>query len=646
MRRAMSQGGRGRLARNLLTVAAATLLAAPALARADEGGHGGHGGHGSGPLPADVDRCDLGFNTAGYNDAIKAGKATDLSPTWAEQFLKYEPAYAKMSFWDKLAYNAAAFINNDVYRGMVATGHTGHPLVDPWTGMTDPVQCDHLKSQLRDVLAAVRKYPTLGAAQKAGYGMRTPYFAGSGAHVVLKGIEDDPDYEADPGVPPSLLYDGMGPKAAVVGAMFGYETTRDMSTEIFDTPNGSWHQHQGLCYVKSPSLGWIFPNATRIVIGSEATTVEGCKRRGGYKDPASALYMMHVWVVPGCENPHGLFAHDNPRLTTTLNVRSGRTGNRGCGTGKSVHDPVAFQTEEINVPGRLTTYRSSELSWSEASDAASGPVAAKLDDHPGSAHADGESHLSGNLVTEDGFSGPAGSWPVSILREKTGEIHGTVTTPTGTVATVAEFTAQRTDHGVKITGTGTTAAGATVQLALEIANPGLRGWFLDPPASESETLAIHHPAHGHDHASGPVTYALATHPGENHVGEEHLFGTATTREGFEGDAGQWTVSFTKNTTTQAITGYVKNPAGAATPKQFNFTVTAHHDAEECAGGVHLNAAGAEAATPADPQNPEFVICDPAVTAFFADHDHGQHGGGTTPTTPTPTTPGGGHDHQH
>ena len=606
----------------------------------EDDGHGGHGGS-TKPLPADVDRCDLGFNTQGYNDAIKAGKQHDLSPTWAEQFLPYEPSFYKMSFWDKLAYNAASFINHDVYRGMAATGHIGHPLVDPWQGMTDPVQCDHLKTQLREVMLAVRKFPTLGAAQKGGYGMRTPYFAGSGAHVVLKGIEDDQDYEAQPSVPPSLLYDGMGPNAAVVGAMFGYETTRDMNTQIFDTPNGSWHQHKGLCYVKSPVLGWIYPNATRIVLGSEATSDESCKKRGGYKDEASALYMMHVWVVPGCENPLGLFAHDNPRLTTTLNVRSGRSGNRGCGTGKSVHDPLTMQTNELNVAGQLTSYRSSSFSWSEQGSTASGPVAAKLADHPGSAHADGESHLSGSLVTEQGFSGPAGSWPVSILRELTGEIHGTVTTPNGTVATVDAFAAERTDKGVKITGTGKTPAGAAVQLSVEIANPGLRDWFLAPPASEAETLAIHHPAHGHDHAAGPVAYALAAHPGENHVGEEHLFGTAVTKAGFTGDAGSWTVSFTKNTATKAIKGYLKDPAAA---KTFNFVVSDHHDSEECAGGVHVNATGSEAATPTDPQNPEFVICDPAVTAFFADHDHGQHG--DNPTTPTPTTPASTTPHEH
>ncbi len=624
-----------RMIRSLL--AAATLAAAGLTAPASglaAGDHGDHGGSTS-PLPADVDRCDLGFNSQAYNDAIKAGKQHDLKPSWPEQFLPFEPGYSKLSFWDKLAYNAGAFITNDVWRGMQATGHDGHALVDPWQGMTDPVQCDALKGQLRQVLAAVRKYPTLGMAQRAGYGMRTPYFAGSGAHVVLKGVEENPDYEADPAVPPSLLYDGMGKNAAVVGAMFGYETDRDMNTRIFDTPNGSWHQHMGLCYLKSPVLGMIYPNATRMVIGSEATSEAACKRRGGYKDPASSLYMMHVWVVPGCENPFGMFAHDNPRLTTTLNVRSGRAGNRGCGTGKAVTDPVGLQTDELNTPGKLTTYRSSAFTWAQnGQTVAAGPVAMKVGDHPGEAHAGGEIHLAGTMLTEDGFSGATGSWPVSIIK-KDGVLRGSITTPSGTVASFTGGSATATERGVEFTASATVPGGEAVQLSVDFADRSLRDWFLGTRSSGQESLAIRHPAHGHDHAAGPVTFALGTHPGENHVGEEHLFGTATTKDGFTGTTGAWVVSFTKNTTTHAINGYLKSPDEL---KRFNFSISAHHDAEECSGGVHLTATGSEQATPADPQNPELVICDPAVTAFFADHVHA----GSGAETPVPTTP----EHQH
>lgn len=620
------------------------LTAGPASAAGDHD-HGGHGG--SKPLPADVDRCDLGFNTKAYNDIIRQGKGNDplyngrrfrslfMAPVWDVFFT---PGAFSLS---RATYGWIA--SEEMYNGRKKMGHLDHSLVDPWNGITDPVQCDKLKKFLNDTRAYAAKYPKLKDAFADGFEFITPWFAGAGAHI---GKWEDYDDKIEPGKPEVLIYDGNGPEANVVGAMYSVMSDTEPA-KITPGGNDVWHQHKGLCWTSNKKqlsrLG--LQPGRKVVIGGEAATKQWCQDiwKGEVEEMAS-LWMMHVWTVPGCTSNYGVFSHDLPYLTYRNYMN--RKPKSGCGTGLPTTAPLkGFETNELNIPGKLSTYRSSQLTWSETSGAASGPVAAELADHPGSAHADGESHLSGNLVTEDGFSAPTGKWPVSIVRELTGEIHGSVTTPTGTVATVDAFTAERTDKGVKIVGTGKTPAGTAVQLALEIADPGLRGWFLDAPAAAAETLAIHHPAHGHDHAAGPVTFALSTHPGENHVGEEHLFGTATTRTGFEGDAGQWTVSLTKNTTTKAITGYLKNPAGAATAKQFNFTVTAHHDAEECAGGVHLTATGYEVATPADPQNPELVVCDPAVTAFFGDHDHGQHGGGTTPTTPTPTTPGG-HDHQH
>ncbi len=641
--------GSPRQASAALAAFVAALLSVFALSAAPAWAHGGdeHGGHGGGakPLPADADRCDLGFNTKGFNDIIRQGKGNDhiYSGNRFRSLFMQPMTWQQMLGGFSLGRATYGWIaSEEMYNGRKKMGHLGHSLVDPWNGMTDPVACDKLKKLLNDTRAYAAKYPKLKDAFADGFEFITPWFAGAGAHI---GKWEDYDDKIEPGRPEVLIYDGNGPESNVVGAM--YSVMSDIEPKKM-TPgaNDVWHQHKGLCWTSDKAqlerIG--LQPGSKVVIGGEAATKQWCQDiwKGQVEEMAS-LWMMHMWVVPGCTSNYGVFSHDLPYLTyrNYMNTKA----KSGCGTGLAPTAPLTgFETNELNVPGKLSTYTSSQLSWTEATGAASGPVAAELADHPGSAHADGESHLSGDLVSEDGFSGPTGKWPVSLLRELTGEIHGTVTTPTGTVATVDAFTAERTDKGVRIAGTGKTAAGVDVQLTLEIADPGLRDWFLAPPASEAETLAIHHPAHGHDHAAGPVTYALASHPGENHVGEEHLFGTATTKTGFTGDAGTWTVSFVKNTATKAIKGYLKDPAAA---KTFNFTVSDHHDAEECAGGVHVNAAGAEAATPTDPQNPEFVICDPAVTAFFADHDHGQHGENpTSPTTPAPTTPTDGHDHQH
>ena len=623
------------------------LSASPALAHGDDE-HSGHGGS-TKPLPADADRCDLGFNSKAYNDIVRQGKVND--PFYAGtrfrnifmQPMTVQQMFAPGGFsLGKATYGWIA--SEEMYNGRKKMGHLNHSLVDPWNGMTDPVQCNKLKKLLQDTRAYAAKYPKLKDAFADGFEFITPWFAGAGAHI---GKWEDYDDKIVPGHPEVLIYDGNSPESNVVGAMYSVMSDTEPTSM---TPGGNdvWHQHKGLCWTsdkKQLERVGLQPG-TKVVIGGEAATKTWCKDiwKGQVEEMAS-LWMMHMWLVPGCASNYGVFSHDLQYLTfrNYMNTKP----KPGCGTGLLPSAPLSgFETNELNVPGKLTNYRSSKLSWTEPTGSASGAVAAEVADHPGSAHVDGEAHLAGNLITEDGFSGPTGSWPVSIERELDGRIHGTVTTPTGTVATFTEGTAAKTDQGVSLTAAATTPAGTTVQLSIEFADSGLRSFFLDPPASAAETLAIHHPAHGHDHAVGPVTYALASHPGENHVGEEHLFGSATTKDTFTGDAGVWTVSFTKNTTTHAIKGYLKNPTTATPQKTFNFTVSDHHDSDECAGGVHVNAIGSEALTPDDPQNPEFIICDPAVTTFFADHDHS----GTTPTTPTPTTPvpttPDGHDHTH
>lgn len=627
----------GAMAAALLTALLACLVFAnPSFAGGEHGGHGP-----SKPLPPDADRCDLGFNTKAYNDIVRTGTADDK---------KYAGAAFKRLFMAPLTWQQTLSLNKQTFMkatyGWIASqqmldgrkkvGHLGHSLVDPWEGITDPVVCNKLKNQLTATQAYAAKYPTLGDALDDGFEYITPWFAGAGAHIGKWSMLDD---KIEMGKPETLIYDGNGRDSHLVGAMYALMGD-DVAppSNVFAGGNDVWHQHKGLCWTEDQKVLGKFglQPGRKVVLGGEAATDQWCRQTmRGKVEEMSSLWMMHTWVIPGCTSFYGVFSHDLPYLTYRNYMGKKKAG---CGSGLPTTAPlVGFENNELNIPGKLSAYKSSQLSWSGAG-AANGPVAAELSEHPGEAHADGEAHLAGKLVTEQGFTGAAGDWPISLLRELDGTIHGTVTTPNGTVATFPTATAERTALGVKFTATATVPGGASVQLALEFADPGLRGWFLDAPASDAESLVIQHPAHGHAHAEGPVSFDLATHPGENHVGEEHLFGTAKTRTGFTGDAGDWTVSLVKNTTTKAITGYLKNPDKS---KTFNFTVTTHHASDECAGGVHFESVGSEAATPSDPQNPELVVCDPAVTTFFADHDHGGNG-----ETPTPTTPGGGHDHNH
>lgn len=629
------------LAAWLLTAFVALFAVGAGLATADEGGHD-HGAP-TKPLPADADRCDLGFNAKNYNNTIRRGEMN------APQFQgsKFRTEFmAPLTLWDlfKLDQKSlsrmllGSIASEQMYAGRKKVGHLDHSLVDPWNGITDPVVCNKLKGELQATRDYVAKYPKLRDAFADGFEFITPWFAGAGAHI---GKWEELDDKITPGRPEVLIYDGNGPNANVVGGM--YTVLSDTPPKnVFPGGNDVWHQHKGLCWTsdkdKLAKIG--LQPGRKVVIGGEAATKEWCQDTwNGQTEEMASLWMMHTWVVPGCTSKYGVFSHDLPQLTYR-NFVKGMTP--GCNTGLPTTAPLTgFETGELNVPGRLTTYRSSQFSWTSTGNTSTGPVAAEIGDHPGAAHADGEQHLSGLLRTEEGFNGTAGEWPISILRETDGRINGKVTAPDGTVATFETATAARTEQGVAMTAPAKTADGTPVEVSIAFADPGLRDWFLAPPASEAERLTIHHPAHGHAHAEGPVTYALSTHPGENHVGEEHLFGTATTKAGFTGDAGAWTVSLTKNTTTKAIVGYLKSPGDV---KRFDFSVTTHHDAEECSGGVHFETTGAEQATPTDPQNPEMVICDPKVTAFFADHDHSGHG--EQPTTPgtTPATPG--HEHSH
>jgi len=605
-----------RLRGSLLPALLATLACAPS-ALADTGHVHGTGG----PVAADADRCDLGFNTKPYNDLIRQGKENDLTGKEFPRLFMQQP-----NWWEMLTLDGGAadrlligrISMNQMWDGRVATGHGEHPLTQPWTSMTDPVVCDDLKQQLLATQAATIKYPTLGDAVRAGFTFVTPWFAGGGTHMGRWSKLDDKIEIGDPEV---LLYDGNNYNSHVVGAM--YAVVSDQTPQkVFAGGNDEWHQHRGLCFTKDAKavakIG--LKPIEDMVIGGEAATDKWCKETwNGRAVENASLWMMHVWIVPGCGSNYGMFSHDNPYLTLRNLVLKGPRGwYRGCGTNTPVTAPTSMETNELNVPGRLSTYRSSQLTWAEnGTPVAAGPGAIRLADHPGAAHPAGERHLAGTFTPETTFSGPAGPWKLSILRTASG-VRGSVTAPDGTPATFTAGTTTTEGNLVTLHATASTADGRTVDLALQFADPSMRSWFADPIPSGLEMMAIHHPAHGHDHAAGTVAYSFTSHPGAVHGGDEHMLGTATTADGFTGDAGDWTVSFLKSATTGAVTGYVKNPAAT---KQFNFSVSAHHAAEECAGGVHVEATGAEQATPADPQNPEFVICDPAVTTFFGEHTH-------------------------
>ena len=136
---------------------------------------------------------------------------------------------------------------------------------------------------------------------------------------------------------------------------------------MFPGGNDVWHQHKGLCWTSDKAqlerVG--LQPGRKVVIGGEAASKSWCKDTWkGQVEEMASLWMMHTWVVPGCTSKYGVFSHDLPYLTYKNYVKGG--GKPGCGSGLPTTAPLTgFETNELNVPGRITNYRSSQFSWSE-----------------------------------------------------------------------------------------------------------------------------------------------------------------------------------------------------------------------------------------------------------------------------------------
>jgi hypothetical protein len=163
-----------------------------------------------------------------------------------------------------------------------------------------------LREQIMQVQQVALKYPTVEAAQAAGYVNTTSDVPYMGMHylnfdLVRKGV-------FDPEHPMGLLFskvDSGAPK--LVGVWFlilpgvgGNGVTREIQPQGFASDLDLWHAHVGLCLVGTSGA-------------SEGETRESCEAKGG-NFTADLRWMMHVWVAPGFDNPAGAFAYLNADL--------------------------------------------------------------------------------------------------------------------------------------------------------------------------------------------------------------------------------------------------------------------------------------------------------------------------------------------
>ncbi|MGH9027772.1 MAG: hypothetical protein ACRDWD_16910 [Acidimicrobiia bacterium] len=187
------------------------------------------------------------------------------------------------------------------------SGH-GHSGPSAWTPIPDPATRDALAVQVTQSREAAAQYPTVAAAEAAGYRLVTAYIPCIGAHYI-KTVNFATGF--DPLEPEMLLYDGSAPDSALVGLSYAVLDDPEVAPEGFAGPNDPWHKHDlngGLCLKNG------------VVVGGESDSEAECAAKGGAKVGLENLWMNHTWVVPGWESSWGLFSSEHPEL-------GGVTGN-------------------------------------------------------------------------------------------------------------------------------------------------------------------------------------------------------------------------------------------------------------------------------------------------------------------------------
>ena len=174
----------------------------------------------------------------------------------------------------------------------------------------DPVTQAELDRQMDITRQVAAQYPTVAAAEAAGYKRAGPYSPGLGAHYTktgpqelnADGVVDDEDLRH----PLSIIYDGNEPGSEVAGFM--YYSMSGTEPVGFVGTNDVWHTHSNVCVKFGPD-GVDSPLGADLPI-----TKEQCEAVGATLMD-STQWMVHVWTVPGYDNVNGgVFSEENPTL--------------------------------------------------------------------------------------------------------------------------------------------------------------------------------------------------------------------------------------------------------------------------------------------------------------------------------------------
>ena len=175
-------------------------------------------------------------------------------------------------------------------------------------GPLDYQSCTDVAIGLDEAKAYAEDFPTLGAAEAAGFRSTFAFIPGMGTHHGLGTFTPemlaDPNFDRtnpvipdsiiddvfDPNQPEFLQYNGNGPEARLVGMSYYVRTDTDLPPEGFPGNNDWWHHHPTLCF--NPANAQAF---------AANTTDAACATRGGINVALDDYYMLHVWLVDDIE---------------------------------------------------------------------------------------------------------------------------------------------------------------------------------------------------------------------------------------------------------------------------------------------------------------------------------------------------------
>jgi hypothetical protein len=229
----------------------------------------------------------------------------------------------------------------DVKSGWTALGENGHQHGSGTTVLDDASQAA-LSVQLAPTAQLIEKYPTLAAAEAAGYRRAGRFNPGLGVHYGAFGGRADGAITGVNGevMVPQLIYDGTDPGSPLAGFMYMADGPEGTAPEGFVGPNDHWHFHSKLC-IK-------FDNGKiTVLLGSQKNVTQAqCDAVGGMYVGQSG-YMVHVWTVPGYESSEGVFSGLNRKLVCsdgTYHIAAGPEGGSKDSTCASSVAPVGENT--------------------------------------------------------------------------------------------------------------------------------------------------------------------------------------------------------------------------------------------------------------------------------------------------------------